>query len=161
MIIPVDGLTHLFSWIKCLLWVLFTCESKPFLRCRSDVRLWHCCILLSFQALYVMSLRRPTAACTVFTFCYKSFMWCRPDARLWHYCSAFSARGVFQTLAWHLYYYSAFSSRGVFQTLVWHLYFTLNYFNQMCASWFSYLFVTDVWLHNNPEHVLNLLYPCS
>ena len=34
-----------------------------------------------------MSLRRPTAACTVFTFCYKPFMWCRPDARLWHYYS--------------------------------------------------------------------------
>ena len=75
---------------------------------------------LWIKALYVMSLRRPTAACTVFTFCYKPFMWCRPDARLWHYYSAFSARGVFQTLVWHQHYYSAVSSRGVIQTLVWH-----------------------------------------
>ena len=60
-----------------------------------------------------MSLRRPTAACTVFTFCYKPFMWCRPDARLWHYYSAFSSRGVFQTLVWHQYYYSCiFRSRS-------------------------------------------------
>ena len=36
---------------------------KPFLRCRSDVRLWH---VLSF------------------IFYYKPFMWCRPDARLRH-----------------------------------------------------------------------------
>src|SRR3954471_13746522 len=50
-------------------------------------------------------------------------MWCRSDARLWHYYSAFSARGVFQTLVWHQYYYSAFSARGVFQTLVWHQYY--------------------------------------
>ena len=70
-----------------------------------------------------MSLRRPTAACTVFNFCYKPFMWCRPDARLWHYHSAFSARGVFQTLVWHPHYYSAFSARGGFQTLVWHQYY--------------------------------------
>ena len=42
MITPVDGLTRLFSWIECLLWVLFTDELlKPFLRCRSDVRLWY------------------------------------------------------------------------------------------------------------------------
>ena len=70
-----------------------------------------------------MSLRRPTVACTVFIFCYKPFMWCRPDARLWHYYSAFTSRGVFQTLVWHPHYYSAFSARGVFQTLVWHLYY--------------------------------------
>ena len=60
-----------------------------------------------------MSLRRPTVACTVFNFCYKPFMWCRPDARLWHYYSAFSSRGVFQTLVWHQYYYSrSFLSRS-------------------------------------------------
>ena len=53
-------------------------------------------------------------------------MWCRPDARLWHYCSAFSARGVFQTLVWHLYYYSAVSARGVIQTLAWHPAFTTS-----------------------------------
>ena len=41
-------------------------QNKPFMRCRSDVRLWHA---LSFF------------------FCYKPFMWCRPDARLRHYYS--------------------------------------------------------------------------
>ena len=81
-----------------------------------------------------MSLRRPTAACTVFTFCYKPFMWCRPDARLWHYYSAFSARGVFQTLVWHQYYYSAFSARGVFQTLVWHQYYYSAFFRSRSLS---------------------------
>ena len=39
---------------------------KPFMWCRSDVRLWHA---LSF------------------IFHYKPFMWCRPDARLRHYYS--------------------------------------------------------------------------
>ena len=87
-----------------------------------------------------MSLRRPTVAFTVFTFCYKPFMWCRPDARLRHYyilhfpleesfrhsfgtCITiphFSARGVFQTLVWYQYYYSAVSARGVIQALAWH-----------------------------------------
>src|SRR4051812_5921697 len=57
------------------------------------------------------------------SFLLKPFLWCRSDARLWHYYSAFSARGVFQTLVWHQYYYSAFSARGVFQTLVWHQYY--------------------------------------
>ena len=34
---------------------------------------------ISFKALYVVSLRRPTVA-----FLLKPFMWCRTDARLWH-----------------------------------------------------------------------------
>ena len=74
-------------------------QYKPFMRRRADVRLWR--VLVSY-------------------FTYKPFMWCRPDARLWHYYSAFSARGVFQTLVWHQYYYSAVSARGVIQTLAWH-----------------------------------------
>ena len=41
-------------------------QYKPFMWCRSDVRLWHA---LSFIS------------------CYKPFMWCRPDARLRHYYS--------------------------------------------------------------------------
>ena len=75
-------------------------------------------------------------------FSYKPFLWRRSDARLRNarcsstfykplcgvaqtpdcgiIISAFSARGVIQTLVWHLYYYSAFSARGVIQTLVWH-----------------------------------------
>ena len=32
-------------------------------------------------------------------------------------------------------------------------YVSLNYFNHIRASWCSYLFVTDVWSHINPEHV--------
>ena len=36
--------------------------------------------VFSFQALYVVSLRRPTVA-----FILKPFMWCRSDARLWHF----------------------------------------------------------------------------
>ena len=36
---------------------------KPFMRCRPDVRLWHL-----FQALYVVSLRRPTTACILFIY---------------------------------------------------------------------------------------------
>ena len=44
-----------------------------------------------------MSLRRPTAACTVFTFCYKPFMWCRPEARLWHFPLEESFRHSFGT----------------------------------------------------------------
>ena len=35
---------------------------------------------ISFKALYVVSLRRPTVA-----FLLKPFMWCRSDARLWHF----------------------------------------------------------------------------
>ena len=112
-----------------------------------------------------MSLRRPTVARTVFISCYKPFMWCRLDARLWHYYSAFSARGVFQTLVWRPHYYSAFSARGVFQTLVWHQYyhsafsargviqtlvwhpvFYFGIFLSICVHHgFSYIFVTDVW----------------
>ena len=41
---------------------------KPFMWCRSDVRLWHSCHLLSIYALYVMSLRRPIVALLSFTF---------------------------------------------------------------------------------------------
>ena len=94
-------------------------KYKPFMWCRSDIRLWHA---LSFF------------------FCYKPFMWCRPDARLWHYCSAFSARGVFQTLVWHLYYYSAFSARGVIQTLVWHPVSYFGIFLTICVHLgFSYI----------------------
>ena len=37
-------------------------------------------MIVSFKALYVVSLRRPTVA-----FLLKPFMWCRSDARLWHY----------------------------------------------------------------------------
>ena len=74
-----------------------------------------------------MSLRRPTVARTAFIFCYKPFMWCRPDARLRHYYSAFTSRGVFQTLVWHPHYYFAFSARGVFLTLVWHQYYYLQF----------------------------------
>src|SRR4051812_33450363 len=61
-------------------------------------------------------------------------MWCRSDARLWHYYSAFSARGVFQTLVWHQHYYSAFSARGVFQTLVWHQYYYSAFFRSRNLS---------------------------
>ena len=60
--------------------LLFTFNISPLCDVASDIRLWHA---LSFIIHY------------------KPFMWCRPDARLWHYHSAFSARGVFQTLAWH------------------------------------------------------------
>src|SRR3954464_15270359 len=61
-------------------------------------------------------------------------MWCRSDARLWYYYSAFSARGVFQTLVWYQYYYSAFSARGVFQTLVWHQYLLFRIFRSRSLS---------------------------
>ena len=37
-------------------------------------------MIISFKALYVVSLRRPTVA-----FLLKPFMWCRSDARLWHF----------------------------------------------------------------------------
>ena len=37
-------------------------------------------MIVSFKALYVVSLRRPTVA-----FLLKPFMWCRSDARLWHF----------------------------------------------------------------------------
>ena len=62
MIIPVDGLTRLFSWFECLLWVLFTGE---------------------FKALSAMSLRRPTVA-----FLLKPFLRCRSDVRPWHFFSS-------------------------------------------------------------------------
>ena len=78
--------------------------------------------------------------------------------------SAFSARGVIQTLVWHQYYYSAFSARGVIQTLVWHQYYYSAFFlleeslrhslgpsilfwyifNHMCASWSFVFFVINV-----------------
>ena len=85
-----------FMWCRSdvRLWRVFVSyfKYKPFMWCRSDVRLWHA--LPSF-------------------FCYKPFMWCRPDARLWHYYSAVSARGVIQTLVWHQHYYScSFLSRS-------------------------------------------------
>ena len=112
-----------------------------------------------------MSLRRPTAACTVFTFCYKPFMWCRPDARLWHYYSAFSARGVFQTLVWHPHNYFAFSARGVFQTLVWHQY----YYSAVSArgviqtlAWYPvFIYVLSNWLTYSCTSCLHLLYLMS
>ena len=47
--------------------------------------------------------------------------------------SAFSARGVIQTLVWHMYYHSAFSARGVFQTLVWHPVFCFGIFLTICV----------------------------
>ena len=59
--------------------------------------------------------------------------------------SAFSARGVIQTLVWHQYYYSAFfRSRSHSDTrlapsiLFWYI------FNHMCASWSFVYFVIDV-----------------
>ena len=114
-----------------------------------------------------MSHRRPTVACTVFIFYCKPFMWCRLDARLWHYYSAVSARGVIQTLVWHLYYYSAFSARGVFQTLVWHP----HYYSAVSArgviqtlAWhpvFNYLYVWTHRLTCSYASCLHLLYLMS
>ena len=57
MIFPVDGLTRLFSWIEYLLCVLFTFLPSPF----CDVAPTSDCGI-SFKALYVVSLRRPTVA---------------------------------------------------------------------------------------------------
>ena len=80
--------------------------------------------------------------------------------------SAFSARGVIQTLVWHQYYYFCifpleesfrhsfgtsitilhFSARGVIQTLVWHPVFYFGIFLSICVHHgFSCIFVTDVW----------------
>ena len=135
---------------------------KPFMRRRADVRLWR--VLVSY-------------------FKYKPFMWCRPDVRLWHAPSLFSVisplcgvaptpdcgiiiphfpleesfRHSFGTSITIL----QFPLEASFRPSLGTQYFTLNYFNHLRASWFSYLFVTDVWSHNNPEHVFDLLYPCS
>ena len=57
---------------------------KPFMWRRSDARLWQVRYFIYLQALYVVSLRRPTVACLLFYLLHKPFMWCRWDARLWH-----------------------------------------------------------------------------
>ena len=49
--------------------------------------------MISFKALYVVSLRRPTVA-----FLLKPFMWCRSDARLRHDLSYFPFEASLQTL---------------------------------------------------------------
>ena len=59
-------------------------QYKPFMWCRSDVRLWHVCLLLSIWALYVMSLRRPTVALLSFTFNISRLCDVASDVRLWH-----------------------------------------------------------------------------
>ena len=64
-------------------------QYKPFLWCRSNVRLWHACCLFSIKALSAMSPRRLTVARLSFSFQYKPFMWCRLDARLRHDFSYF------------------------------------------------------------------------
>src|SRR3954467_13282155 len=92
-------------------------------------------IIISFKALSVVSLRRPTVA-----FLLKPFLWCRSDARLWYllFC-IFRSRSLSDTRLAPVFiilhfpleesfrhsfgtsiYYSAVSARGVIQTLVWH-----------------------------------------
>ena len=80
MIIPVDGLTHLFSWIKCLLWA-----TK----------------ILSYEALYVMSLRRPTVACLSFISVISPLCGVAPTPDCGIIILTVSSRGVIQTLVWH------------------------------------------------------------
>ena len=68
--------------------------------------------------------------------------------------SAFSARGVIQTLVWHQYYYSAFSARGVIQTLVWHPVFCFGIFLTICVHLgLSYISWQTCDHLINPEHV--------
>ena len=94
---------------------------KPFMRCRSDVRLWHALSLLS--VISPLCGVAPTPDCGIIILHFPLEESSRHSFGTCIIYSAFSARGVFQTLVWHLYYYSAFSSRGVFQTLVWHQYY--------------------------------------
>ena len=76
----------------------------------------------------------------------------RPTAALLF--SAFSARGVIQTLVWHQYYYSAFSARGVIQTLVWHPVFCFGIFLTICVHLgLSYISWQTCDHLINPEHV--------
>ena len=76
-------------------------------------------------------------------------MWCRWDARLWH-CLLFiyfisPLGGVAPTPDCGIII-SAFSARGVIQTLVWHPVFYFGIFLSICVHHgFSYIFVTDVW----------------
>ena len=103
--------------------------------------------------------------CCINEMWYKPFMWRRADVRLWHYYSAFTSRGVFQTLVWHPHYYSAFSARGVFQTLVWHQY----YYSAVSArgviqtlAWHPvFIYVWSYWLTYSCASCLHLLYLMS
>ena len=94
-----------------------------------------------------MSLRRPTVARTVFLF----LLWAlyvvsprRPTVALLflHFPLKESFRHSFGTSI----IISAFSARGVIQTLVWHPVFHFGIFLSICVHHgFSYIFVTDVW----------------
>ena len=109
-------------------------------------------------------------------------MWCCSDARLRYYFSAFSARGVIQTLVWHQYYYFCiFRSRShsdtrlapvllfylhpfeeSFQTLNQRILFLLPYcmlIFYLLASIMDFIyFATDVVIISISEHDYLLLY---
>ena len=107
---------------------------KPFLWCRSDARLRHACCSFIF---------------------YKPFMWCRPDARLRHYYSwSFLSRSHSDPRLAPVLLFLQFPLEESFRPSLGTQYFIFVYFHpHVCILVFRY-FVTDVWSHDNPEHVL-------
>ena len=102
---------------------------KPFMWCRPDTRLWH-----YYSCSFRSRSHSDTRLAPVLLFLHfpleESF---RHSFGTSIYYPAFSARGVFQTLAWHQYYYSAVSARGVIQTLAWHPVFYFELFLTTCV----------------------------
>ena len=86
--------------------------------------------MLSYEALYVMSLRRPTVACLSFTFNISPLCDVAQTSDCCTHCLLFSIIsplcGVALTPDCGIVIL-AFSSRGVIQTLVWHPVFILGF----------------------------------
>ena len=117
------------------------------------------CLYCLLQALYVVSPRRPTVALLFCIFPLEESFRHSFGTRIIipHFPLEESFRHSFGTCI----IIPHFPLEESFRHSLGTQYFTLNYFNHMSASWCSYLFVTDVWSHNKPEHVFDLLYPCS
>ena len=84
-------------------------------------------IYLWIKALYVMSLRRPTAA-----FLLNPFMWCRLDARLCHAFYLFTFRGV------------APDTRSVFS----YLFLFIKSCNNIIVGMSIIIFIHDAFMHS-------------
>ena len=86
--------------------------------------------MLSYEALYVMSLRRPTVACLSLTFNISPFCDVAQTSDCGMHCLLFSILSPLCGLALTPdcgIVILAFSSRGVIQTLVWHPVFILGF----------------------------------
>ena len=63
--------------------LVFYFQYKPFMWCRSDVRLWHLSFIFNISPVCDVA-QTPDCGMLVIYFWYKPFMWCRSDVRLWH-----------------------------------------------------------------------------